>query len=124
LVTSKRLKGGGPPVNRPLQRRRNLPRKSRHFQLTLGGVEWGKPGLKKVQSYSVEFTLTTVKLSRMPGVEVQTVAHALDIPPLMLSRWRNVVRDGALKGWARTQRRAIALGDRLLFTGPYEARGT
>lgn len=41
-----------------------------------------KPGLKKVQRYSVEFKLTTVKLSRMPGVEVQTVAEALDIHPV------------------------------------------
>jgi transposase len=37
----------------------------------------------------------------MPGVEVQTVANALDIHPFMLSRWRQEVRDGALKGRAR-----------------------
>ena len=60
-----------------------------------------KPGLKKVQRYSVEFKLTTVKLSRMPSVEVQTVADALDIHPFMLSRWRKEVRDGVLKGRAR-----------------------
>jgi transposase len=61
----------------------------------------GKPGLKKVHRYSDEFKLTAVKLSRMPGVEVQTVANALDIHPFMLSRWRKEVRDGALKGRAR-----------------------
>jgi transposase len=61
----------------------------------------GKPGLKKVHRYSVEFKLTAVKLSRMPGVEVQTVANALDIHPFMLSRWRKEVRDGALTGRAR-----------------------
>jgi len=61
----------------------------------------GKPGLKKVHRYSVEFKLTAVKLSHMPGVEVQTVATALDIHPFMLSRWRKEVRDGVLRGRAR-----------------------
>jgi transposase len=61
----------------------------------------GKPGLKKVHRYSVEFKLTAVKLSHMRGVEVQTVANALDIHPFMLSRWRKEVRDGVLKGRAR-----------------------
>ena len=61
----------------------------------------GKPGLRKVHRYSVEFKLTAVKLSHMPGVELQTVANALDIHPFMLSRWRKEVRDGALKGRPR-----------------------
>jgi transposase len=61
----------------------------------------GKPGLRKVHRYSVEFKLTAVKLSRMPGVEVQTVADALDIHPFMLSRWRKEARDGLLRGRAR-----------------------
>jgi transposase len=61
----------------------------------------GRPGLKKVHRYSVEFKLTAVKLSHMPGVEVQTVANALDIHPFMLSRWRKEVREGVLKGRAR-----------------------
>jgi transposase len=61
----------------------------------------GKPGLKKVHRYSVEFKLTAVKLSRIPGVEVQTVANALDIHPFMLSRWRKEVRDGVLRGRTR-----------------------
>jgi transposase-like protein len=42
----------------------------------------GKPGLKKVHRYSVEFKVTAVKLSGMPGVQVQTVADALDHPSL------------------------------------------
>jgi transposase len=46
----------------------------------------------------VEFKLTAVKLSGMPGVQVQTVADALDIHPFMLSRWRKEARDGILKG--------------------------
>jgi transposase len=61
----------------------------------------GKPGPKKIHRYSVEFKLTAVKLSHMPGVEVQTVASALDIHPFMLSRWRKEVRDGVFKGRAR-----------------------
>src|SRR5215467_16192959 len=61
----------------------------------------GKPGLRKVHRYSVEFKLTAVKLSHMPGVEVQTVANALDIHPFMLSRWRKEVRDGVIRGRAR-----------------------
>ena len=61
----------------------------------------GKPGLKKVHRYSVEFKMTAVKLSHMPGVEVQTVANALDIHPFMLSRWRKEVRDGVLRGRPR-----------------------
>ena len=61
----------------------------------------GKPGVKKVHRYSVEFTLTAVKLSCMRGVEVQTVADGLDMHPVMLSRWRKEVRDGVLGGRAR-----------------------
>ena len=60
----------------------------------------GRPGPKKVHRYSVEFKLTAVKLSSMPGVQVQTVADALDIHPFMLSRWRKEARDGLLKGRA------------------------
>jgi transposase len=57
-------------------------------------------GPKKVHRYSLEFKLTAVKLSHIPGVEVQTVAEALDIHPIMLSRWRQQVRDGVLRGRA------------------------
>ena len=62
----------------------------------------GKPGLRKVYRYSTEFKLTAVKLSHMPGVEIQTVAHALDIHLFMLSRWRKEVRDGVVKGRIRS----------------------
>jgi transposase len=62
----------------------------------------GRPiGPKRVHRYSVEFKLTAVKLSGMPGVQVQTVADALDIHPFMLSRWRKEAREGILKGRAR-----------------------
>ena len=61
----------------------------------------GKPiGPRKVHRYSAEFKLTAVKLSRMPGVQVQTVADALDIHPFMLSRWRKEAREGTLRGRA------------------------
>jgi transposase len=50
-----------------------------------------------VQTYSLEFKRTAVLLSRQPGVEVQTVAAALEIHPFMLSRWRKEFREGRLK---------------------------
>ena len=66
----------------------------------------GRPiGPKKVHRYSVEFKLTAVKLSHMTGVEVQTVAAALDIHPFMLSRWRKEAREGLLRGLAQRVRR-------------------
>ena len=55
-------------------------------------------GPKKIQRYSLEFKLKAVKLSQLPGVEVQAVADALEIHPFMLSRWRKEARDGALRG--------------------------
>src|SRR5262247_1936357 len=58
-------------------------------------------GPKKVHRYSAEFKLTAVKLTKMPGIEVQTVAAALDIHPFMLSRWRREVREGVLRGTAK-----------------------
>jgi transposase len=62
----------------------------------------GRPiGPKKVHRYSAEFKLTAVKLTKMPGVEVQTVAEALDIHPFMLSRWRKEAREGVLRGKAK-----------------------
>jgi len=54
-----------------------------------------------VHRYSVEFKQTAVKLSQMPGVQVQTVAEDLDIHPFMLSRWRKEAREGLLKGRAQ-----------------------
>jgi transposase len=66
----------------------------------------GRPiGPKKVHRYSVAFKPTAVKLSSMPDVQVQMVAHALDIPPFMLSRWRKEVRGGVLRG--RPKRPAV-----------------
>jgi transposase len=57
-----------------------------------------RPGLRKVQRYSLEFKRTAVRLSHQPGMQVQAVAAALDIHPFMLSRWRKEAREGRLRG--------------------------
>ena len=57
-----------------------------------------RAGPRKVQRYSLEFKLKAVKLSQLAGVEVQAVAHALEIHPFMLSKWRKDVREGRLRG--------------------------
>jgi transposase len=64
---------------------------------------------KRVQRYSVEFKVSAVRLSRLPGVQVQHVAQALDIHPFMLSRWRKAYREGRLR--ARTKK--VVLSTRL-----------
>jgi transposase len=57
-------------------------------------------GRRRCIAYSAEFKLTAVKLSGMPGVPVQTMADALDIRPVMLSRGQKEARDGVLRGRA------------------------
>jgi transposase len=52
----------------------------------------------------LDFKLKAVKLTQVPGMEVQAVAEALDIHPVMLSRWRQEAREGRLREVApRTQ---------------------
>lgn len=58
----------------------------------------GRPGVRKVQRYSLEFKLTAVRLSQEPGVKVRAVAESLDIHRFMLSKWRRQVREGVLRG--------------------------
>lgn len=53
---------------------------------------------KRLPRYSLEFKLKAVRLTRVPGMEVQAVAEALDIHPVMLSRWRQEAREGRLRG--------------------------
>jgi transposase len=65
---------------------------------------------KRVSQYSTEFKASAVKLSRLPGVQVQHVAQALDIHPFMLSRWRKDYREGRL----RVKNRKIVLSPRLV----------
>jgi transposase len=53
---------------------------------------------KRLPRYSLEFKSKAVKLTEIPGLEVQVVAEALDIHPVMLSRWRQEAREGRLRG--------------------------
>ena len=46
--------------------------------------------------YTEEFKATAVKLSKRAGVLSKDVAEALDIHPLMLSRWRKDYREGRI----------------------------
>jgi transposase len=55
-------------------------------------------GPVKSHRYTVEFKLKAVKLSSLKGVQVQDVAEALDIHPIMLTRWRKEAREGKLRG--------------------------
>src|SRR6266850_1126800 len=54
-------------------------------------------GPKKVHRYSNEFKIQAVKLSLHPDIQTQDVAHALDIHPFMLSKWKKDYREGRLK---------------------------
>jgi transposase len=53
---------------------------------------------KKLPRYTLEFKRRVVKLTEIPGMEVQTIAEALDLHPVMLSRWRQEAREGRLRG--------------------------
>lgn len=55
-----------------------------------------RPGPRTTYKYSEEFKATAVRLSNLPGVEVQDVAESLHIHPFMLSRWRKQVREGVI----------------------------
>jgi transposase len=55
-----------------------------------------RPGPRTTYKYSEEFKATEVRLSNLPGVEVQDVADSLHIHPFMLSRWRKQVREGVI----------------------------
>jgi transposase len=59
-----------------------------------------RAGPKRVQRYSLEFKRAAVRLSEIPGLEVQAIAEALVIHPAMLSRWRRETRQGILSGAA------------------------
>jgi transposase len=60
-----------------------------------------RSGPRKLHKYSDEFKLTAVRLSQQPGIQVKTVAAALEIHPFMLSKWRKDARDGKLQGKVR-----------------------
>jgi transposase len=61
---------------------------------------------KKLPRYSLEFKRKAVKLTQIPGMEVQVVAKALDLHPVMLSRWRQEAREGRLRGSSEQVKRA------------------
>ena len=52
---------------------------------------------KKVHHYTNEFKIQAVRLALHPEIQTQDVAHALDIHPFMLSRWKKDYREGRLK---------------------------
>jgi transposase len=56
-----------------------------------------RPGPRTTYKYSDEFKATAVRLSELPGVEVQDVAASLYIHPFMLSRWRKQAREGKIE---------------------------
>jgi len=55
-----------------------------------------RPGPRTTAKYSERFKATAVRLSELPGVEVQDVAESLYIHPFMLSRWRKQAREGEI----------------------------
>ena len=55
-----------------------------------------RPGPRTTNKYSDRFKATAVRLSELPGVEVQDVAESLYIHPFMLSRWRKQLREGQI----------------------------
>ena len=55
-----------------------------------------RPGPRTTYRYSDEFKAMAVRLSELPGVEIQDVAASLYIHPFMLSRWRKEVREGQI----------------------------
>lgn len=58
---------------------------------------------KKTWFYPVDFKIKAVELSLRDDVMSKDVAQALDIHPLMLSRWRKEYRDGKFKKPQRYQ---------------------
>jgi transposase len=55
---------------------------------------------KKLPRYSLEFKRKAVKLTQISGMGVQVIAEALDLHPVMLSRWRQEWKEGRLRGRA------------------------
>jgi transposase len=55
---------------------------------------------KRLPRYSLDFKLKAVRLTEVPGLQVQAVAEALDLHPVMLSRWRQERREGRLRAAA------------------------
>ena len=58
---------------------------------------------RKTWFYTVNFKIKAVELSLRDDVMSKDVAEALDIHPLMLSRWRKEYREGKFKNAPRYQ---------------------
>jgi len=58
---------------------------------------------KKTWFYPVDFKIQAVELSLKDDVMSKDIAQALDIHPLMLSRWRKEYREGKFKKSPRYQ---------------------
>lgn len=57
-----------------------------------------KTSKQKHQTYTKSFKVAAVRLAAHPNIQTQDVAHALDIHPFMLSRWKKEHREGQLRG--------------------------
>ena len=68
-------------------------------------------GPKKVHRYTIEFKIQAVRLSLHPEIETQDVAHALDIHPFMLSKWKKDYREGVTRAEAGPGEASTAAAD-------------
>lgn len=65
---------------------------------------------KKTREYSIEFKRKTVEMTFDPDTLIKDVAHAMDVHPFMLSRWRKEHREGLLRPSRR--RKAVSKSPR------------
>lgn len=77
-------------------------------------------GPKKVHRYTLEFKIQAVRLANHPDIQTQDVAHALDIHPFMLSKWKKDFREGKLKPAAEAA--GLSLPKALRFPADPEKR--
>ena len=78
-------------------------------------------GPKKVHRYTNEFKIQAVRLSLHPEIQTQDVAHALDIHPFMLSKWKKDYREGRLNPAAEAAGLSLPKPLRVLRRDPEKA---
>jgi transposase len=83
-------------ANKQLERIGQFPRFSGHPELTFRSVECQDQDRGQQRDTAIDSKATAVRLSELPGVEVQDVASSLYIHPFMLSRWRKEAREGQI----------------------------
>lgn len=71
-----------------------------------------KTAKNKHQTYTKSFKVAAVLLANHPNIQTQDVAHALEIHPFMLSRWKKEHREGILKG--KTEENLKEMEDKVL----------